>query len=245
MTESELLACTYLGPACDAVRSKVSSRKMRLFEVAGARRVWTLLPDDDTRQAIEVAELFADGQASREALDDAARRAKEAADRITEPILRGVALRAAEAARLEYSPDRARQQLMAIQGYYLAYGACQPDQTPRLSGLAVQFAARLECEAASGVLEPADAYRPYFDLLRDVVGPLPFRTVELDPACLTGNVLAIARHIYGDRAFHDLPILADAIEDAGCTDADLLAHCRSAGPHVRGCWAVDLLLGKT
>ena len=56
---------------------------------------------------------------------------------------------------------------------------------------------------------------------------------------------AIARHIYDDRAFHDLPILADALEDAGCADAAILDHCRGPGPHVRGCWAVDLLLGKS
>jgi hypothetical protein len=59
-----------------------------------------------------------------------------------------------------------------------------------------------------------------------------------------GTVPAIARRIYDERASHDMPIVADALEDAGCTDADLLAHCRAGGPHVRGCWAVDLLLGK-
>jgi hypothetical protein len=84
-------------------------------------------------------------------------------------------------------------------------------------------------------------------ILRDIFGN-PFRPVAVAPAWLTWNnatVPAIARHVYEDRAFHDLPILADALEDAGCTDADLLAHCRGPGPHVRGCWAVDLLLGKT
>jgi hypothetical protein len=74
------------------------------------------------------------------------------------------------------------------------------------------------------------------------------RSVTADPAWLTwnhGTVPAIARHVYDDRAFHDLPILADALEDAGCTNTDLLDHCRGPGPHVRGCWAVDLLLGKS
>src|SRR4051812_38842799 len=73
-------------------------------------------------------------------------------------------------------------------------------------------------------------------------------SVAADPAWLTwnhGTVPAIARHVYDDRAFHDLPILADALEDAGCTNADLLAHCRGGGEHVRGCWVVDLLLGKS
>jgi hypothetical protein len=82
--------------------------------------------------------------------------------------------------------------------------------------------------------------------LRDILGPLPFRPVVIDPAWVRwnhGTIPAIARRIYEERAFHDMPILADALEDAGCTDADLLAHCRTGGPHVRGCWVVDLLLG--
>ncbi len=55
----------------------------------------------------------------------------------------------------------------------------------------------------------------------------------------------VAQAIYDDRAFDRLPILADALEDAGCDNADLLTHCRSGGEHVRGCWVVDLLLGKS
>jgi hypothetical protein len=84
-------------------------------------------------------------------------------------------------------------------------------------------------------------------LMREVFGN-PFRPVADDPAWLTwnhGTVPAIARHIYDDRAFHELPKLADALEDAGCSDPDILAHCRGGGEHVRGCWVVDLLLGKS
>jgi hypothetical protein len=54
----------------------------------------------------------------------------------------------------------------------------------------------------------------------------------------------MAQAIYNERGFDRLPILGDALEDAGCTDRDILDHCRGPGPHVRGCWAVDLLLGK-
>ena len=61
---------------------------------------------------------------------------------------------------------------------------------------------------------------------------------------LTSTAVTLARSIYAERAFDRLPILADALEDAGCDAADLLAHCRGDGPHVRGCWAVDLVLGK-
>jgi hypothetical protein len=61
---------------------------------------------------------------------------------------------------------------------------------------------------------------------------------------LDASLLALARRIYAERAFDRLPILADAIEVAGCRDERLLRHCRGAGPHVRGCWVVDLMLGK-
>jgi hypothetical protein len=84
-------------------------------------------------------------------------------------------------------------------------------------------------------------------LLRDMVGPLPFRPVTIDPKWLSwnyGTIPAIARRIYDERAFHDLPILADALEDAGCTDQGILSHCRGDGPHARGCWVVDLILGR-
>ncbi len=61
----------------------------------------------------------------------------------------------------------------------------------------------------------------------------------------TGPVVAVASGIYAGRAFEDLPVLGDALEDAGCADADFLGHCRGGGRHARGCWAVDLVLGRT
>ena len=80
-------------------------------------------------------------------------------------------------------------------------------------------------------------------LLLDIFGN-PFRPVTLNPAWRTSNVTALAQSIYDDRAFDRLPILADALEDAGCDNADILGHCRQPGEHVRGCWVVDLVLGK-
>jgi hypothetical protein len=79
--------------------------------------------------------------------------------------------------------------------------------------------------------------------LRDIFGN-PFHAVAINPSWLTSTVLTLAEGIYDERAFDRLPILADALQDAGCENADILNHCRSAGPHVRGCWVVDLLLGK-
>jgi hypothetical protein len=61
---------------------------------------------------------------------------------------------------------------------------------------------------------------------------------------LTPTVTALAEAIYADRAFDRMPVLADALEEAGCSDDQILSHCRGEGPHVRGCWVVDLVLGK-
>src|SRR5262249_45247069 len=80
-------------------------------------------------------------------------------------------------------------------------------------------------------------------LLHELFGN-PFRPVAADRSWLTSDVVGLARAIYDDRAFDRLPSLADALQDAGCDQADVLAHCRGGGPHVRGCWVVDLLLGK-
>ncbi|MCI0458097.1 MAG: hypothetical protein L0Z62_14130 [Gemmataceae bacterium] len=80
-------------------------------------------------------------------------------------------------------------------------------------------------------------------LLRDLFGN-PFRTVAVDRGWVKPAVVALARSIYEERLFEDLPVLADALEEAGCTNADILSHLRGPGPHVRGCWVVDLILGK-
>jgi hypothetical protein len=79
---------------------------------------------------------------------------------------------------------------------------------------------------------------------RDVFGPILVHRLTRQRSWLTGNVVGVAQAIYTDRAFDRLPILADALEDAGCDNADILNHCRHPGEHVRGCWVVDLLLGK-
>jgi hypothetical protein len=89
----------------------------------------------------------------------------------------------------------------------------------------------------------SDTRHYWCDLVRDVFGN-PFRPVNTVPAWLTSTVVELARGIYEERAFDRLPILADALQDAGCDSTDILDHCRGPGPHVRGCWVVDLVLGK-
>jgi hypothetical protein len=79
-------------------------------------------------------------------------------------------------------------------------------------------------------------------LLRDLCISITF-----DPSWLTwhdGLLVSMAQRMYDSRDFSDMPVLADALEEAGCQDQDILGHCRSGEQHVRGCWVVDLLLGK-
>jgi hypothetical protein len=80
-------------------------------------------------------------------------------------------------------------------------------------------------------------------LVRDIFGN-PFRPVAFDPAWRTSTAVGLARQMYDAREFSAMPILADALQDAGCESAEVLGHCRGPGPHVRGCWVVDLVLGK-
>jgi hypothetical protein len=81
------------------------------------------------------------------------------------------------------------------------------------------------------------------DFVRDIFGN-PFRPVTFDPRWRTSDVVGLARAIYDDKAFERIPILADALMDAGCEEEQIIGHCRGDGPHVRGCWVVDLVLGK-
>jgi hypothetical protein len=111
----------------------------------------------------------------------------------------------------------------------------------------------LECDPARTLDELVafglDAYGPennrlHARLIRCVAGN-PFRPAVLHPACRTYPVVRAARAVHESRAFHRLPELADLLEAAGCHDADILGHCRDAGPHTRGCWVVDLVLGRS
>ena len=81
------------------------------------------------------------------------------------------------------------------------------------------------------------------ELLRCLFGN-PFRPVGLNPSRVTPTVTGLADTIYQERAFDLLPVLADALEEAGCDNAEILHHCRGKTPHARGCWLVDLLLAR-
>jgi hypothetical protein len=109
-----------------------------------------------------------------------------------------------------------------------------------------QYQLKLEPGLDGNEVEAAQAR-----LVREIAGN-PFRPATLSPACLTSDVSLIALAAYGagrqpsghlDNA--RLAVLSDALEEAGCSDADILSHLRSPGPHVRGCWVLDLVLGKS
>jgi hypothetical protein len=105
------------------------------------------------------------------------------------------------------------------------------------------------CSVLRQVDPAADQTRPSrsekaISLLREIFGN-PFRPVTFDPSWRTSDVMLLARGIYDEKAFDRMPILADALQDAGCDNDELLAHLRDAtATHVRGCWALDLVLGK-
>ena len=104
-------------------------------------------------------------------------------------------------------------------------------------------AARNAALSALAGPDPAAERAAQTELLRCVLGN-PFRPVATNPAWLTPTVVSLAEGIYADRAYDRLPVLADALRDAGCEDPDVVSHCRGPGSHVRGCWVMDLVLGR-
>jgi len=199
------------------VAKRPSTRKIYLYCCACARRVWQVIQDTRLRQAIETAELFADGLVAREKVTFA-----------------GLEVEMFDRFDVETEPESDQFALV------LALG--NPTQTSHAAAQLAGWAARRGQEPYNAEVCDAE-YVVQASLLRCIFGN-PFRPVTVSPAWQTANVLELARTIYDERAFDRMPILADALEEAGCTNREILSHCRGAGPHVRGCWVVDLLLGK-
>jgi hypothetical protein len=219
---------------------RVSERKLRLYACACCRRVGGLVTDERSERAVETSERFADGLAGPEEMRSAEAGAWEALTSFlvkgrVAPELSGVVGKAPFGG-LRPRAYAARAALEAARGQTAA---------------AVEAAVRAAQEAATewedvawGMTTLGPVVRA--GLLRDLVGN-PFRPASLDPAWLEwrgGTVRRIAQTIHDEYRFDELPVLADALEEAGCTDADILAHCRAGGDHVRGCWLVDLLLAR-
>jgi len=233
MTEREWLQFTIPDKSFDYLYSRASDRKARLCAVAYCRSVDAWLTEPCCRRAIEQSERFADGLLPKQAL---------AAVRKMFPPAERSRLREAAFVR---EPSRAFAELSAARRpvvWSAAWDACHWV----LRGDALD-AARSCYLAADVVHSTVTSERQSAELVRrlthDVFGNL-FRPVTFDPRWRTSDVLGLARTIYDDRAFERLPILADALMDAACAEEQVLAHCRAAGPHVRGCWVVDLVLNK-
>ena len=235
MTLPEWLACANPEPMLQFLGDRASERKLRLFTVACCRRIWPLITEAQCRAAVEVAEQFADGLVTsevREAAHLAAERVRQQVEATEAPLFSGVA-------------------------YATAYAACYTVHAKGTAWLACRTAVSAACAAghalsSQGATEGEVAAA--FDaegaaqaaFVRDIFGN-PFSPVTLDPAWRVwqaGTIPQLAQAIYNERAIGRLSALADALEKAGCGNTDLLAHCRETGPHVKGCWVVDLILGR-
>jgi hypothetical protein len=225
MTEAEWLTCVDPKPMLAFLLGKASDRKLRLFACACCRRVWRLLIDERSRKAVEIAEQVADRTVIENAPTEKERRdAVLAAHAVAEQYSRSSKFYSAEMGAAAARSAVSRQRALA-------------------SNAAVFAAHALSREGTAAI---AAESRAQASMLRDLFGN-PFRPVTVERAWLSwhdGTIVKLAQSIYDGRAFDRLPVLADALEEAGCTNAEILAHCRQPGEHVRGCWVVDLLLGK-
>ena len=242
-----------------------AQRKLRLLLCAAARQGWGVMPDDRSRTSVEVAERFAERHATARQLT-AARTAAEkvfaAAERArerTEAECRSEFDRRVKAAGAgewssRWPSDLAAPFAETLRAQFAARVAvcatADPVDIPAVEkGLLFvpdvvipleEFATRMPEWHEVGDDDPPD---PRPDLIRDVFG-YPFAPVAFKAGWRTDIVTGLTEGIATDGTFDRLPILADSLEEAGCDNAQLLDHCRGGGPHVRGCWAVELILGR-
>src|SRR5262249_51257501 len=217
MTEAEWLGCREPQPLLEFLQGKASDRKLRLFACACCRCVGHLLPDRRRRKVVQASERFADGQITTEKLQ----------------FVRGDARWAANVASRKSEGSEGVKWTIA--------SLAEPDVQ------LVLFAVRRAADLGGREIQ-----RPIQSgVIRDLLGN-PFRPVNLMSVWLTPTVVSLAEAAYDERVLPSgeldqqrLAVLADALEEAGCTSGEILEHLRSPGPHVRGCWVVDLILGKS
>jgi hypothetical protein len=246
MTEAEWLACTNPQPMLEFLRRKASDRKVRLFAVACCRRVWSSLEHEEFRDAVRKAELFADDLVDRDEMLQAYEKARAIFAKLHgKDNGPGAALTASGFP----SPPKSFLQRVA-DALDDPWWEDEFDKGDPLAPAIVtaRHAARAaaDLQGERHVLDaPATIaeHREQTVLVRCLFGN-PFRLRPVYAAGLTRKVRALADTIYAERAFDRMPLLAAALEASGCTDADLIEHCRSGRDHARGCWVVDLLLGK-
>ena len=219
MTEQRWLKADWddLLALAEFAGAEVSDRKLRLFAVGCCRLIWKLIPRGTCKEAVVVAEAVADRQATKKALT-AAR----------------IAVR-----KVVYDEEVYWKHSAAL----ACLNAVDANVVDGAHGVAIYVAgAALHRDTDNWDYDATKGAA--LALLHDVVGPLPFRKVAMKPKWLTSSVTALAKQVYESRDFSAMPILADALQDAGCDNDRILDHCRGGGPHCRGCWVVDLILGK-
>ncbi|TXT23690.1 MAG: hypothetical protein FD131_5181 [Rhodocyclaceae bacterium] len=261
MIEQEWLECADPTPMLEFLRGKASERKLRLFACACCRRIWRLLSDEGSHKAVEAVEADADRKVLdtdpfRLALKAVADTTVELADAagtiiVTRP---GVArnTRGAQQAVLGCSlidsweaAFHAADRVRAVKGNIALETVPENLLEERRAYYNGKADAPVNLEQIEAIYESGTATEGRYqsDLVRDIFGN-PFRPLTVNSAWLMPTVVSLATAIYDDRAFDRLPILADALEDAGCTNADILNHCRQPGDHVRGCWVLTMILDK-
>jgi hypothetical protein len=198
-----------------------------------------MLEEPGTRRSARKRRLFAAACCRRlgRVVSDGGMRAADAAEAFADGAATADQLAAAQRrVGLATHPHRQHAAEAALTA------SCSPGYDPAVGAAKSAAIARAMVPGTSAVRK-ATEWAAQADLVRDIFGN-PFRPVTFPPSWLTFTVTALARQMYETRDFSAMPILADALQDAGCENDDILDHCRGPGPHVRGCWVVDLVLGK-
>jgi hypothetical protein len=252
MTEAEWTNADDLGAMLTWLREqgKLSERKARLFACACCRGVWHLLADERSQSAVEVAEEFADGRATEKML----RKARRVAPRPRQTSDNHEHLAALAAAYTTNEEAYWAAQEAVSMKMSLGLSPAERHRIRSLLGRRLSNGGQLRRakEMLQGMFRGAG--REHCLLVVEIIGN-PFRpSPPLNPSWISwnnGTVRRLAEAAYNERQLPTgsldgarLAVLADALEEAGCDDAGLLGHLRSAGPHFRGCWALDLLLQK-
>jgi hypothetical protein len=246
LTQQEWLTCDGPEPMLNFLGVKATERKVRLFAVACCRGVWHLMTDKRSRHAVELAERLADGEVNREEQQAGYAAAKKAHATGRAAFAASWSLTESfQAARSDAQSLRADVLFIAgdaalAAGDALAAAACVPI---RENHPALGFLRWLRRWTKIWRTTQKLANSAHAALVRDLFGN-PFRPVTLARGWLTPAVVALAQKIYDSGSFDRLPLLANALEEAGCDNAEILAHCRGPGSHVKGCWVVDEILGK-
>jgi hypothetical protein len=227
MTEKEWLESTDPQAMLAFLRGKASDRKLRLLACACCRRIWLQL-GEATPEAVKMSERVADGEASKNEMRSALSRLGAMGG-----ISAAWAANCAKHAVLKDEADIAAAQAVR-DALFFAYHQVY-EETFSLSTYTGDEKKAAEAERVER--------KKLIPLIREAFGN-PFRPITLDSTWLGPKALTLAQQIYHDRAFDRLPALADTLQQAGCDDAEILAHLRGPGPHVLGCWALDLILGK-